>query len=101
MWRYLRQYSIVLGNNPCVCKAQWDDSVFMESCANQQGCTDCAGEGRTWCHSTDYDCDEVVRNSNGDSEGWFWCESGTVTPTAGIPFKDERAHFVYNSRAPI
>ena len=67
----------------------------MESCGNQQGCTDCAGEGRTWCHSTDKDCDEVVRGNNGTSEGWFWCEAGTVSPIAGIHLKNESAHFLF------
>ena len=76
-----------------MCKAQWDDSALMSSCANQQGCTDCTGVGRTWCQPTDIDCDEVVRDSNGASEGWFWCEAETATPPAGNTFETESAHF--------
>ena len=74
----------VLGSNFCVCKAQWDASYFMgDSCANQRGCTDCAGEGRTWCYPTNMECDEVVRDAGGTSQGWFWCEAGTTPPSEG------------------
>ena len=79
-----------------MCQDQWDASDFMDSCANQQGCTDCASEGRSWCYSTSYDCDEVESDSNGDSEGWFWCNAETVSPTSGITSHNKIVHYCYN-----
>ena len=68
-----------------MCQDQWDASDFMDSCANQQGCTDCAAEGRTWCLPTNHECAEVERDTDGTSLNWFWCEEGTIPPpTAGI-----------------
>ena len=52
----------------------------MDSCANQEGSTDCAGEGRSWCHAIDPECDEVERLENGLSVGWFYCEAKTGAP---------------------
>ena len=52
----------------------------MESCANQRGCTDCAGEGRSWCHAIDPECDEVERLENGFSVGWFYCDAKIGAP---------------------
>ena len=52
----------------------------MDSCANQQGCTDCAGEGRSWCHAINPECDEVERFDDGFSIGWFYCEAKTGAP---------------------
>ena len=52
----------------------------MDSCANQHGCTDCAGEGRSWCHAIDPECDEVERLENGFSVGWFYCDAKIGAP---------------------
>ena len=74
----------------CVCQDQWDASYFHADCANQQGCGDCAGEGRTWCPSTELECVEVERNIDGTSLGWFWCTQEAVDPSTGISFECER-----------
>ena len=76
-----------------MCKDSWDALQFGESCTNQQGCTDCANEGRTWCVSANPDCDEVERDADGFSQGWFWCEPDTVTSTTGTDFENEKIHF--------
>ena len=63
-------------SNTCVCQDHWDWSHYLDSCANQQGCTDCDGSDRPWCATIDDECGEVERNSNGTSRGWFWCNEG-------------------------
>ena len=61
-----------------MCKDQWDDSEYLDSCANQKGCTDCDSSGYTWCFPTDRECDEVERYDDGtnDSANWFKCDAG-------------------------
>ena len=81
-----------------MCKDNWDDSDLSESCTNQQGCTDCAGEGRTRCVSANPDCDEVERDRDGVSQGWFWCDADTVVPTTGTAFENECVRFWYISK---
>ena len=77
-----------------MCQDQWDASDFMDSCANQQGCTDCAAEGRTWCPTINDECAEVERDTDGTSLGWFWCEAGTIAPpTAGISSESKNVYF--------
>ena len=83
----------ILGSNPCVCQDQWDASDFRDSCANQQGCTDCAAEGRKWCFPTDPQCDVVERNTDGASENWFWCEVEIIaSSTPGISSESKRVY---------
>ena len=59
-----------------MCSDHWDWSDYLDSCANQQGCTDCDGSDRTWCEAINEECNEVQRDSNGTSQAWFWCDKG-------------------------
>lgn len=76
-----------------MCKDQWDASKWNASCANQEDCTDCASEGRSWCHPTNYDCDEVERHANGTSKGWSYCKADTDAPVVGNALENLRVHF--------
>ena len=78
----------VLEGERCVCQAHWDQSDYRDSCANQQGCTDCDESGYTWCQPTNFECDTVERDGNGDSEEWFRCDKGkTIHLLTGITFE--------------
>ena len=71
-----------------MCKAHWDHRKYRDSCANQQGCTDCDRGGYTWCHPTNLECDTVERKENGDTNGWFRCDKGkTIHHSADISFE--------------
>ena len=69
-----------------MCEAHWDDSDYLDSCANQTGCTDCDESGFDWCHPTDMECKTVERDSEGNSKSWFRCEVETTDLLEGIAF---------------
>ena len=57
----------------------WDDRNYMESCANQSGCTNCDNdESGSWCYPTNNECTTVIRDENGMSEEWFYCDIETI-----------------------
>ena len=79
--------SCFIDRGPCMCEDHWDFSHYLDSCADQEGCTDCDESGRTWCQSANTECDKVERDSDGNSQGWFWCAADPVSPKAGNIFK--------------
>ena len=79
----------ILESKPCVCLNQWNDTHFDPLCAaNQEGCTDCNGEGRAWCHTTEFECDGVEYDTDGNAQGWFYCGDEAVEYSTGVFFEN-------------
>ena len=79
----------ILEIKPCICLNQWNDTNFDPLCAaNQEGCTDCNGEGRAWCHTTEFECDGVEHDIDGNAQGWFYCGDEAVEYSTGVFFEN-------------
>ena len=66
----------------------------MKSCANQSGCTNCDNdENGSWCISTNKECTTVIRDENGSSKGWFYCDIETIPDS--IPLQTVSAIFFF------
>ena len=58
----------------CECAAEWDAGEYLESCANQSGCTNCDDdEDGSWCAAANQG--PCMLNGELQGEGWFYCDA--------------------------
>ena len=89
----------ILESKPCVCLNQWNDTNFDPLCGvYQEGCTDCTGLGTAWCHTTEFECDGVERNTDGTSQGWFYCGDEAIGHSTGVFFENTNLRILFGHR---